>query len=285
MKKIISMLLIIVPVCAFCATLSGGGTTENKKQLNVNDKNIIIRNEGTRNILTKKYLDLDDAVLFQGKDSLGNDLPDPWLLPDNIADGRGIAAPCTVLLKENEKAIKGLYSEDRVSNTCQNVDAVFTDSAKNTQKLVVESFGEKGVSYAFFDGGNVAMPRGCYYDNMALALLGAGAVNIASDSNIIDLQSVKEEDKDNLIIIVPNALAQEDLQGFGFHTVVFEGNIPTPEGIEDFAASIAATVRDMAQAARDKNTEKEASRKAEELKKAVVAAVDSKNKNEAKVKL
>jgi hypothetical protein len=270
MKKIISMLLIALPALAICAAPSGGGTAENETRLG----NIIIGNEAIRNILTRKYL--DGAVVFQGKDSFGNVLPDPWLLPDNIADGQGIPAPCTVLLKENENAIKSLYSEDGI-NICQNADAAFARSAQEIQKLVL-TLGEKGVSYAFFDGGNIAMPRGCYYDNMARALLGAGALNIASYGNIIDLQSIKEEDKNNLILIVPTAPAQEDLRGFGFHAAVFEGNIPTPEGIEDFAASIAATVRDMV-------NKKETARKAEELKKAVVVAVDSKNKNEAKVKL
>ncbi|MDR1123458.1 MAG: hypothetical protein LBL61_02410 [Elusimicrobiota bacterium] len=274
MKKIILLLIIALPVCAFCAAPSDGSTARNKKQ--IKDKNIIIRNDDIRNILTSKYL--DDGVIFQGKDNLGADLPDPWLLPDNIDNivaERSQPAPCTALLRRNEEAIKDLYSDpENIRTTCKNVDAAFTHSAEETQKLI-KSLGDTGVFYAFFDGGNVAMPRGCYYDNMARALLGAGAVNIASEDNIIDLQNVKEEDKDNLILIVPTALVQKDLQDFGFHSAVFEGNIPTPEGIEDFAASVVDAARELAQTARDKNT----TRKAEELKKVVAAAVESAPKN------
>ncbi|MDR0734180.1 MAG: hypothetical protein LBG16_00385 [Elusimicrobiota bacterium] len=261
MKKIILFLFIALPACAFCQP-------ENEKQvfiLNNTTNNILPENSNIRSILSKKYL--NDTIVFQGQDSAGAILSDPWLLPNNIKSVVGNPAPCSVLLEENREVLKSIYSDGDLSKICYNADAAFDRRADEIQKLV-KGFGKQGISYAFFDGGNATMPRGCYYDNMIKALLGTGAVNAASNENIMDLASVKEEDKDNLLLIVPTVPVQEDLQDFGLHAAVFEGNIPTPEGIEDFADSVVGAVRGMLQAAHDK---KEVIKK-DKLKEAVAAA-------------
>jgi hypothetical protein len=258
MKKIILFLLIVLPICALCVP---------------NDDPIsgtMIPNPNLRGILTKSYKpyfikdsnltqDSTDYITVIGWTEGGETLPDPWVLPNNIKNAEGKPAPCASLLKTNWKILDSIYSEGKISEICKKVDDDFADSAAEIQKILDGS----PISYIFFDGFDDkkneyhVMPRGIYYDNMVLALLGARAVNIAPlDTKIIsdkDLGSIIAEDKNEFQI---------------FFSPVFEGNMPTPDYIIDLDRYAVETVREMAQAARDKNNGKEA-----EVKQALAVVV------------
>ena len=187
-----------------------------------------------------------------------------WKLPDNIT-----TAPFKAFLDLNPI----LSSEDAL-------DPGYTDQGRDAdnafQKIKDEYLAQiDQISYAFFDYDNKAMPQDSYYDCLMKILLGPDAKNAAVD-NIIDLKSL---DKTSTIIIVTTGPVMDKFKDFGFkYTVFLKGNLPTAQGLENFANLTDETVKEMAN---DKTRAKEMfADKAQAARTAALALALSETKEE-----